>query len=167
MNSLSFHVSAVAICILAIGCNSESPVVTGEPPATPDTHEHPQEGPHHGHLIELGDEEYHVELLHDDESGKVSIYVLDASAKEEVKISAADVTLNIVVAGTPRQFKLNAVGASDGGPSQFEIVDKDLLEALEGTERTNARLSLSIDGKPYTGKIEHHAHGEHDHDHKH
>ncbi len=50
------------------------------PPATVDVHSHPTEGPHHGTLIELGKEEYHAELVHDDKM--VTIYILDSAAKK-------------------------------------------------------------------------------------
>ena len=161
-----FSAAAVAISLTGLGCGSDTvPVLTEEPPALPGGHAHPDEGPHHGHLIELGQEEFHAELLHDDKSEKVTIYVLDSSATKEVKISDTEMSLNAVVGGQPKQFKLLAVDSGDGGASQFEIVDKELLEALEHGESTNARLSLSIAGKPYTGKIEHHAHDDHDHQH--
>ena len=51
-------------------------------------HSHPTEGPHHGSLIELGDEEYHGELVHDDKAGTVTIYLLDSSAREAVAVKS-------------------------------------------------------------------------------
>ena len=57
-------------------------------------HDHPSEGPHGGHLIELGNEEFHAELHHDDASKTVAIYILDKQAKNPVAIEETELTLN-------------------------------------------------------------------------
>ncbi|REK28435.1 MAG: hypothetical protein DWQ42_05155 [Planctomycetota bacterium] len=134
-----------------------------------DEHGHPSEGPHHGHLIELGNEEYHAEMLHDEDTSTVTIYILDGAAKEEVAVAEDAVTLNLMIGGQPTQFKLAArPSAKDlpGQASHFEVVDADLIEALEG-EEAKGRLRVTINGTPYVGTIEHHGHDEHDEDHEH
>ena len=45
-----------------------------------DEHAHPTEGPHHGQLIELGDEAYHGEWVPDTARITVSISILDGHA---------------------------------------------------------------------------------------
>ncbi len=65
-------------------------------------------GPHDGELIELGDEEYHAELIHDDEAGKVTIYILDGAHEKAVPIEAGTITIKMVVNATPVEFKLGA-----------------------------------------------------------
>jgi hypothetical protein len=130
-------------------------------------HGHPSEGPHHGHLIELGNEEYHAELLHDDDTHTVTIFILDSSAENEVAIPENGVTLNVVVAGKPTQFKMTPVGAANEIASQFQVVSEELHEALEGDGDMNGRLNATIDGKPYVGRIEHHSHEDDDHEHGH
>lgn len=132
-------------------------------------HGHPSEGPHHGHLIELGNEEYHAELTHDDESHTITIYLLDGDAKGAVGTAESEVTVNLVVNSKPMQFVLPAVPQADDGAgesSKFELVSEELCDALEA-EEAKGRLNVSIAGKPFTGAIEHHAHGEHDHDEMH
>lgn len=128
--------------------------------------EHPHEGPHHGHLIELGDEEYHAELTHDETTKTVAVYLLDKKATSAVSIEDAEITLNLVIDGAPTPVKL-AADPQDGDPegqsSRFSIVDESVLEALEA-ESTAGRLNVTIDGKPYIGKIEHHEHSEHEHE---
>ena len=42
-------------------------------------HAHPSEGPHHGALIELGKEDYHAEIVHDEKTDTVTIYILVTS----------------------------------------------------------------------------------------
>ena len=129
-------------------------------------HAHPSEGPHHGHLIELGKEEYHAELTHDEATKTVTVYVLDGkTAKLAVPIEEQEITLNITVDGKPSQFKLSAApqeGDPEGTASRYSLADEALLEALESPKATG-RLSLNIKGKPYSGNVEHQEHDEHEH----
>jgi hypothetical protein len=69
---------------------SELPPDTGDH----DEHAHPNEGPHHGDLVELGNEEYHAEVVHG-EAGSVTVYILDSAAKVAVPIEAAELMINI------------------------------------------------------------------------
>ncbi|MFN9717261.1 MAG: hypothetical protein ACK58L_01115 [Planctomycetota bacterium] len=125
-------------------------------------HSHPTEGPHHGHLVELGNEEFHAELLHDQST--VTIYVLDASARTAVAIESPDVLINLQRDGKPEQFKLNASAeASDppGKASRFILQSEELVRLLEQGD-SEARLSLTINGTPYSGSL---AHEHHEHSH--
>lgn len=131
-------------------------------------HAHPEEGPHHGHLIELGNEEYHAELTHDDATHTVSVYLLDSAGKVAVPVEEPELARNLVVGGKPTQFKL-AASPQEGDPagqaSRFVLTDEAAHEALE-TDKTTGRLNVTINGKAYSGKVEHHAHDEHDKGHK-
>ena len=60
-------------------------------------HNHATLGPHHGHLVELGDEDYHAEWRFDNSSGKVTIYLLDADVKEDVTTTADKITVRVTV----------------------------------------------------------------------
>jgi hypothetical protein len=165
--------------LLLTGCPASGPTSTGPGPAggaatSGGDHGHGHEGPHGGQLIELGsDEKYHAELVHDDASGTVTVYLLDGEAKAAAPIDAAEVTLNLVVDGEPKQFKLPASAMDDdpeGRSSRFELTDSELLEALEGG--AEGRLSVEIDGTQRQGNLEHHEHehegeGEHEHEHDH
>jgi hypothetical protein len=120
-------------------------------------HDHEEVGPHDGHLIELGKEEFHLELAHDDQDKTVSLYVLDGKAEKSVPIEEKELTLNLVVDGKPAQYKLPAAPQKDdpaGKSSLFELKDAKLIEALHD-EKTTARVSLNIDGKPYSGNLSH------------
>ena len=79
---------------------------------------HPEEGPHHGHLIELGKEEFHAELVHDDAAHKVTIYLLDGAAKKTVAVAEKELNINLVVNGTPQSFKLPAIAQTEDAPGQ-------------------------------------------------
>ncbi|MEI6239981.1 MAG: hypothetical protein WCR51_06305 [Planctomycetia bacterium] len=127
-------------------------------------HVHPTEGPHHGALIELGKEDYHAELVHDDATDTVTIHILDASATKAVPITAKHVILNMRVGGKPRQFPLPAraqTGEAAGSSSAFAATDKELCTVLD-SHGASGRLNVEIGGKVYVGKI-----GGHSHAHKH
>ena len=145
--------------------NGGSTVMTEGPPDTTAhaEHAHPSEGPHHGDLVELGNEEYHAEVVHG-EKGSVSVYILDSAAKSEVPIDATELTINITHDGKAEQFKLAADrDASDpeGKSSRFSLTDEELSSDLDSHDAA-ARLVVMIDGKSFSGKIVHNHEG-HDH----
>lgn len=166
MRSLNWlFLAAFSVAVIA-GCGGPAEKKDKVEAKEEHAHDHPSEGPHGGHLIELGNEEYHAELAHDDASKTVTVYILDSKAKTPVPIAETELTLNLVVDGTPQQAKLAAApqeGEAEGKSSRFSIVDEQLLETLEGP-KTTGRLNVTIDDKPYTGEIVHEAH---DHGHKH
>jgi len=179
-------VAALSVSLAGCGSNSsETPTnkVAGTPPplaadADHDDHaghdhddsaghEHPTEGPHGGHLIELGNEEYHAELLHDENTRTVTIHLLDGAGKQPVAIPQTEITLQLFQGGQFVKYALKSVqgpGGSAGAASRFEIVDAALCNTLCDEDETRGRLQVSINGKPYTGTIEHSSHGDHDHE---
>jgi hypothetical protein len=164
-----FLLSGGLVAILAFlpGCGDKNGKVDGgkgkNSVGMSDEHDHPSEGPHGGHLIELGHEEYHAELVEDERANKITIYLLDSDAKGAVPVDAQDLTINATVGGKPRQFKLPAApqqGDSAGTASRFELADEELFEAIEHAE-SKARLAVTINEKQYTGNLAHEEHGEH------
>ena len=170
---------SAAFAAALLGCESgtaPSGPMTNPPPPTAATgdghdhghdHAHPSEGPHHGVLVELGKEEYHAEVVHDDKEGIVTVYLLDSSAKKAVTTDAAEVVINVKHGDKPEQFKLPAqpdTGDAAGASSRFVLKDKELIEHLDEKDAA-ASLQVTIGGNPFSGKIPAgHAHG---HDHKH
>lgn len=161
----------LAVSVL-VGCDGGQPAApvpstTSTTPAA-DVHDHPTEGPHHGDLVELGNEEYHAEIVHGD-GGEVMVYILDSKATTAVPIDATEVVINLSHDGNAEQFKLPAAADSGdpaGKSSRFTLKDEELASDLDA-EGTAAKLVITIDGKPYSGKIEHHHEGAAGHDHAH
>ena len=165
------NAGCLAVTLWITGCGAPvptSPAPSDSSPGAADSHDdhgahdHPSEGPHHGDLIELGGEEYHAEVVHG-AGGVVTVYILDGAAKAAAPIDAAEVTFNIVHDGQPKQFQLPAnpdTGDPAGHSSRFSLTDEKLARHLDAAG-TTARLMLTINGKSYTGQVEHH----HDHDH--
>ena len=161
---------ALATSAAFVGCApeaDETPVMTDAPPAL-DPHAghdhgaHPTEGPHGGGLIELGDEEYHAELIHDAAAGTVTIYMLDGHVEAAAPIDAADLTVMVTHDGNRESFKL-AADPDAGDPteksSRFVSSDAELAEHLDHEGET-AKLMVKIAGRSYSGDIAH----DHDHD---
>lgn len=131
-----------------------------------DKHEHATKGPHKGTLVELGDEEFHAEIVHNDEMGMVTVYLLGSDAKSAVATDAKDIAVNAKVNGKAVQIKINpAPTKSDkkGTASRFISKSKDLVALLDNHD-VKPVLRVTIEGKTFNGKIEH-DHDEHDHDH--
>ena len=161
----------LALVSLIAGCSS----ATAPPAHQHAGHSHgphPETGPHNGHLIELGEEAYHLEWTHDDESGEVTVYILDGEAKEVVPLASETISILSAVEDETEgkqttEFKLAAVEPSGEPPmaSQFSLKDPALLMSInmagEGSEVT---VPLMIEGKEYTATFEKHDdHAGHNH----
>ncbi|MEZ6056371.1 MAG: hypothetical protein R3C01_06665 [Planctomycetaceae bacterium] len=166
MMSIRKRLPLASLILLAalVGCGDPpeaKPVSDPAATAGGDVHNHPTHGPHKGDLIELGNEEFHAEIVHGD-GGEVSVYILDGHAEVAVPIEATEVTINLTHDGNAEQFKLMAVPESNdpqGLSSRFSLKDEELANDLDH-EGTAAKLVVSIQGKQYTGKIDHHHDGE-------
>lgn len=164
----SLACAGLTACLVLAGCGKgPSGVETSSPPATVESHEHPTEGPHHGSLIELGNEEYHAELVHDEQAGTITVYILNSSAKRAVPIDATELTVNLSHDGQAEQFGLTASPESSDPPGQssrFTSSDVELAEELDH-EGAQAQLVASINGKQFRGNISHdHDHEGHEHE---
>lgn len=127
-------------------------------------HDHGSEGPHGGHILGLGDEEFHLEWLHN-ESGKLTFYLLDAAAKADVSTAAKSIAITTTIIDETATVTLNTTTPDGDEHNKFEAIDPVLLERLKLVGHgVAASASVQIDGKQYTGEFEHHDHG-HGHSH--
>lgn len=172
--SALFLLMAVLMAVLA-GCadsstsgSSNGSAADASAESADSGHHHPTEGPHHGALIELGAEEYHGELVHDEANGTVTVWILDGAVKDAVPIEAKEITINLKHDSHGEQFQLTAsadAGDPDGLSSRFVSTDGELGEHLHESG-VQAVLALTINGRSYSGPIPDghgHDHGGHDH----
>lgn len=165
MNVLTKTCFIVLASFLIVGCNSE-PVSNsnGESETAGDGHDHHghdhgSEGPHGGHILGLGDEEYHLEWIHN-ESGKLTFYLLDADAKADVKTTANSISITTTVVEKTKTVALGTTTPDASEHNKFEVVDPVLLQQLELVGHgVAASATVTIGDQEYTGEFEHHDHG--------
>ena len=153
------------VCLAAlvmVGCNSSSETGDQKPaePADPHAgHDHSSLGPHGGHILELGNEDYHAEWRFDNDSGKVTIYLLDSAVKKAVTTTATSVSVQVTHGDNVSDYELPAINQSEDDPpttSEFELVDTVMLELLKGVGHgIDASLKVVIGDKEYTGAFGH------------
>ncbi len=131
------------------------------------THDHGHgRGPHDGDLIELGEEEFHAEVVFDEAGNKVILYLLGADAKTAVAIEAKELSLEMPGKDAPVTHALTAGPPdADGKASRFEITSEELIEAFHHDPKAVGKFKVSIGGKEFEGAIKH-DHGDHDHKHE-
>ena len=156
-SNATFPIALILAVALSTGCNSKS----GDPAAKSNgakaqqsEHEHPTTGPHGGDLVELGNEEFHAEITHENEA---VVYLLDGAAKAAAPTDAAEVTMNLSHEGKAEQFRLAAsrdANDPEGKSSRFTSNDAELVEDLKGGD-AEVQLVVTINGKQYRGSLEH------------
>ncbi len=155
MNKFFLTLTAIVSLGINTGCTPQiKPAENKTTNSSSESHEHASVGPHHGSLIELGNEEFHAEMVHDEQS--VTIYILDSAAKTTVPIDAAELTINVIHEGTPEQFKLPAspeAGDPTGKSSRFTLADADLAGHIDDVAAP--KISVTIDGTSFQGEIKH------------
>jgi hypothetical protein len=153
---------ALAAMLVLVGCSGQSseyhPVTKGVTVKVPPPHEH-EHGPHGGHLVELGEEEHHAEVVFDAKAAQLTIYILDSTAKKAEPIDAKEVALKLSIDGKSAGFKLPAVPeAADpkGKSSRFELAgDPDIKAHIKDEEDLKGTVSVTIANKDFTGDIKH------------
>lgn len=160
----------VALCVLGLHGCSKKPAGS-QPGGQSHTHDHvhAEKGPNGGQIIEIGAKGHHVELVHDEVSHKVGVYVLDADAIKITPVETKSVIIKVTEDEVPSEFELLPVpqdGDSDGMASYFEIVSEPLSKVVSGESKAKnveAKLRIQIGEKPFIGFIETSPHN-HDHE---
>lgn len=168
-----FSLTVSSGCVPPTASNDSPIEMSGPPPATGGNDDHSghdhaaeHEGPHGGHVIEMGrNHEYHAELVENELASSVTVYVLDTDMKE-LAIDQPSIVMNLVVDGQGKSFELTANGSTNGIASRFDATDKTLFEALHVHEATG-KLRITINGTPFSGEVEHHDHHDDHDDHGH
>lgn len=147
---MSTRISAVSSLLLLFAAALTLPVVAASP-----GHAHPAKGPRGGALVELGDEEFHAEVLLDERHSQLTVFLLDAQVKQPVATDSNDAFINVKRGNKPVQFRLTASPIpSDpaGHCSRFTLRSESLVADLHRRD-SDARLRLTIVGKPYVVKL--------------
>jgi hypothetical protein len=153
---------AAAVAVWVGGCNRAANHSEKAPKdGVAKEHDHAHHGPHGGHLMEIGEEQYHAEWTHN-ESGKVTFYILDGEAKKEVPIAAEEIAIDVKIGeNPPKTYKLVAVSPMEGKSATFEIVDKQFEAVFDQLKSPGIVLTLhaNINGTQFDPVIKEHEHG--------
>lgn len=188
---LPIAMTAISGLLVLSGCPGESPKV--EKPAVVSQvakgahdddhdgdhghhHHHAERGPHGGALVAIGEDDAHLEIVLDVETGKLTAYTLDGEAEKPISIKQANLQLALTLepAGAGEDKKddlpdstlllmLEAVSPADGLATEFS----GQKDELKGVERFEAALtSITVGDKQFKGVNFKYPEGnEHDHDH--
>src|SRR5579863_247145 len=83
-------------------------------------HHHADKGPHGGALVAIGEDDAHLEIVLDVETGKLTAYVLDGEAEKPISIKQAKL-----------QLALTLEPAGKGEDKKDDLPDSTLLLMLE------------------------------------
>lgn len=134
-------------------------------PAVEHDHDHGAAGPHGGSLVELGDEEYHAEVVLDHDAHALRVYMLGKDAKTATPVAASELTLTpegktaLTLKATPQKDD------GEGKSSLFELIDNEVVHGFMDAGMIHAQLSVKIGDTPYSGDVDYHLEDAH-HDHK-
>ena len=142
-----------------MGCSNSTPApapadTKKEGAATEAHHEH--KPPHHGTLVEFGEEFSHLELVLDPATGTLKAYVLDGEAEKTIRIAVPELEIKAQLSGadgkkTDTILKLSAqadelTGEKVGDTSVFQVQN----DALKGVKDFDGTVSvLTIKGKEF------------------
>lgn len=156
--------------IFSLGCDSQKPANNETNKNNNEEehgHHHHEAGAHGGNILDSGGT-LHVEFVHDQDAGKVSLYILGGDGKTPQNISSAP-RINLKTSDGPKQLKTQKVGDN---ASHYEVSDSALKSHLHG------RIAIDFEGKRFNLDIEtshgdhaghddHVGHDDHDHGHGH
>jgi len=178
--------SLLSVTVLAFfaGCTGDQTQSYNEAEKNVDTgghdHDHGHEGPHGGHVIEIGEEVAHVEVKMAD-NRTITFFVLGPDVETAVPVAVEDILFELEGEGDEEiELELTPTplaGEQEGHSSVFIVKGEIVPEAIVDIEKLHGHVHITIDGTPYEGHLKHdhgdegdndhdHADGDHDHDDK-
>lgn len=143
-----FNILILFMIILWVGCN-RSPDNPNKEEKDDHGHHHHDKGAHGGTILDSGSA-LHVELVHNEKEGKLSLYILKEDCTTPQNLDTAPI-VNLKTKDGPKQLTANIV---ENNHAHYEVSDNILKEELAG------RIAIDFEGKRYNIDIAHH---EHDH----
>lgn len=170
MKSLSLMTClAIGLTCAVVGCDKSAAYKSPEQikKASPaPKHDHGTAGPHGGGLVELGDDEYHAEIVVDHDTHAIDVYVLGKDAKTAVPVAQTELTLTpegkeaLTLKAAPQ------AGDGDGKSSKFHLEDEKVVHEVIEAGFLHGDLRVTVGEANFVGHVDLHLDGkEHDHDH--
>ena len=135
--------SIIAICVVIVagfssGCSRSETISV---PAQEMVHKHEHHAPHGGTPVELGEEEYHVELVLDASAGKLQAFILDGELENFVRIPEASFEIAAELPGKEEVLTMKAVANRATGET---VGDTALFEAQAEWLKTTPTFNAVI-----------------------
>lgn len=132
-------------------------------------HDHGAHGPNGGDIVEVGNAEFHAEVVVDEGEHRIDVFILGSDVKTAKPIAASEIAISFKHGEEVEEFKLAASpldGEAEGQASKFSITDEELFEELH-EHSEGATLTFADGDQTLTGTVKHsHDHG-HEHGHAH
>lgn len=145
----------LGLALLLCACQSSPPPGNVQAPTSSpsaqvqgeEDHGHEHTAPHGGTLVLIGDHFAMIEILWDQASGKVTLYVLDGEAEKPLRCKQEKLTLMVGEASHSLQAVANSLtGETVGDSSQFE----GTLDSLKGRKEWQGDLlDLEVRGSKF------------------
>ncbi|MEZ6066679.1 MAG: hypothetical protein R3B90_13455 [Planctomycetaceae bacterium] len=133
-----------------------------------DPHDHAAHahGPHDGHIVELGGEDYHAEVTMDEAKKTLTVYLLAADMTTPLGTEADSASVRLQIGDAKQEFVLQPTDrAEDGKATVFSQTDSTLPDSIQDAEDLIGEVVVTINGKQHRGEITHdHGHDDHGHD---
>lgn len=110
--------------------------------------DHAKNGPNGGELLEVGKGVAEIEVIHNENTGKVDVYVYKEGGKEKLLLDSPP-RINLTLDSGRKQLKTSAVGNAEKSHS-FSVTDNILKGHVEIT------VSLKVNSQSYTVTVHHH-----------
>lgn len=168
LSSTTTFAALISTTLGMIGCSqptSPPPVAVGKPSTGVAQHDHDHAdgahahgaGPHGGTVADWGGGKYHVEFTVDHDAKEATIYLLGTDEKTPAPATVADGTLLLTIREPAFQVDLVAkpLDGETGGAASRYAGKHDSLGIVREFAGT---ISGVVDGTPYAGDFEEHAH---------
>ncbi len=138
--------------LLAGACDGRNQQRGKTTPSQDGGHHHEHIAPHGGAVVVLGDEAFHLEIVHDPAVGRVTLYVLDGHLEDFIRLPATGIATSIALGETNRALVLtpvaqSATGETIGDTSQFGG-EADWLKSTP--ELSGLISSIEVRGQQFT-----------------
>jgi len=131
-------------------------------------HEHAH-GPNGGHILEVGEEQYHLEVVFDDKGRTLTTYILGPDAKTAFPIAVETIDFDLEIGDKEQEIPLAAKpleGEKEGKSSRFVAEGKAIPDSIKTESDLNGHFHLDIGEDHFHVDLEHGEHGHEGHDHK-
>lgn len=171
--SQTFQLSVCSLALaLFVGCSSKEETRTfdaKDADASKEAeHDHGHDhGPNGGHLLEVGEEQYHLEVVFDDKGRTLTAFVLGPDAKTPFPIEGESIDFDMEVGEKEHEIPLAAKpldGEPKGKSSRFVAEGKAIPDSIKAESDLNGHFHLDVGDDHFHVDLEHGDHDGHDHD---